>query len=284
MDGADYRYIILFAGFTPNPPSGLAGDRGYLLYSDDLISWREDDSNPVFSPETLNDWDAIHIRPRSLTQIDDIWYLWYEGANTWSSPNPNYPDWWDTVGLARSQDLLNWEYYPRNPALPGLGIGGNQFDAAWVGWPRMWVESDTGYVFFTGGGQTGMRTIAINQLTNWESEGGVVTGVDDADGESAPIDAALPKNFILSQNYPNPFNPTTVIEFSLFKADEVTLSIYNARGQQIYSHKQKYAQPGTYVFKWNGTDKNGNHVGSGIYFYQMRTQKGQEARKMLLIR
>ena len=133
VDGADYRYIILFAGFTPNPPSGLAGDRGYLLYSDDLISWREDDSNPVFSPETLNDWDAIHIRPRSLTQIDDIWYLWYEGANTWSSPNPNYPEWWDTVGLARSQDLLNWQYYPRNPALPGLGIGGNQFDAAWVG-------------------------------------------------------------------------------------------------------------------------------------------------------
>ncbi|MFQ6114705.1 MAG: LamG-like jellyroll fold domain-containing protein [bacterium] len=284
VDDPNYRYILFFAGFTTNPPSGPVGDRGYLLYSNDLINWTEDPRNPVFGPETLNDWDAVHVRPRSLTKIEDMWYLWYEGANTWTPPTSNYPGWWDTIGLARSQDLINWKYYPRNPALPGLGISQNQFDAAWVGWPRMWVENDTGYVFFTGGAETGLRTIAIDQLTNWESEGGQVTGVGDAYGETPADNSALAKEFILNQNYPNPFNPNTYITFRLLVANEVTLSIYNPVGQQIYSHKQKYEQPGTYRFTWMGIDRNGNRVASGIYFYELKIKNRRAVKKMLLIR
>ncbi len=172
-DNPDYRYILFYAGFTIKPPTGPGdGDRGYLLYSDDLIHWRADKRNPVFKPETLNDWDAVHIRPRSLNKIGDTWYLWYEGCNHWQPPTGNQHGWWDTVGLARSKDLIKWEYYPRNPALPGLGIGPDQFDSNWVGWPRMLVKDGIGYVFYTGNGMAGMRTIPIQTLTNWRSEGG----------------------------------------------------------------------------------------------------------------
>jgi len=172
VDGAAYRYLLFYAGFTPKPPRGPTGDRGYLLYSDDLVNWREDSRNPVFSPETLDNWDATHIRPRSLNKIGDTWYLWYEGCNKWTPPGSTRPRWWDTVGLARSQDLVNWEYYPRNPALPGLGISSYQFDSNWVGWPRMFIKDGIGYVFYTGGGQVGLRKIRLAQLTSWESEGG----------------------------------------------------------------------------------------------------------------
>lgn len=173
VDHFDYRYILFFAGVTLNPPSGPAGDRGYLIYSHDLRNWTKDSNNPVFSPETLDGWDSVHIRPRSLDKIGDTWYLWYEGCVNWKPPGGDSGlSFWDTIGLARSQDLYNWEYYPRNPALPGLGISANQFDANWVGWPRMFIKDGIGYVFYTGGAQVGLRTIAINQLTNWESEGG----------------------------------------------------------------------------------------------------------------
>jgi predicted GH43/DUF377 family glycosyl hydrolase len=179
VDRPDYRYIMFYSGFTPHPRTGPAGDRGYLLYSNDLMTWRADSSNPVFSPQTLDDWDAVHIRPRSLTKIGDTWYLWYEGCNNWAPPNSKHHGWWDTVGLARSKDLLHWEYYPRNPALPGLSADAEQFDNKWVGWPRMYVKGDTGYVFYTGGSPdkeggiyVGLRTIALKDLTNWESEGG----------------------------------------------------------------------------------------------------------------
>lgn len=172
VDRPEYRYMLFYAGYTPDPPTGLSGDRGYLLYSDDLVHWREDKRNPVFSPETRDNWDAIHVRPRSLTKTGDTWYLWYEGCNTWKPTGTKHHGWWDTVGLARSKDLVNWEYYPRNPALPGLGVGPDQFDSNWTGWPRMRIEGDTAFVFYTGNAMTGVRTIPVKDLTNWESEGG----------------------------------------------------------------------------------------------------------------
>ena len=174
VDHPDYRYIMCYAGYTPRPSGGWpGGDRGYLLFSDNLVDWREAEDNPVFGPETTDDWDAVHVRPRSLSRIGDAWYLWYEGCNAWTPPGATGREQWcDSVGLARSPDLKNWSYYPRNPALPALGIGAERFDNTWTGWPRMFVKGDTGYVFYTGNAQVGLRTIPVRQLTDWESEGG----------------------------------------------------------------------------------------------------------------
>ena len=72
------RYLMFYSGFTDTPRRGPAGDRGYVVYSNDLIQWTPHASNPTFGPETLGNWDAIHVRPRSLTKIGDTWYLWYE--------------------------------------------------------------------------------------------------------------------------------------------------------------------------------------------------------------
>ena len=172
-DGLSHRYLLFYAGFTPEPQQVPAGDRGYLLYSDDLVNWHPDERNPVFGPETLDNWDAVHVRPRSLNRIGEMWYLWYEGCNTWKPEgNLSHHGWWDTVGLARSKNLVDWEYYPRNPALPGLGINADQFDRNWVGWPRMHIKDNIGYVFYTGNAQVGLRTIRIENLTNWATEGG----------------------------------------------------------------------------------------------------------------
>ena len=171
-EGLPHRYLLFYAGFTPEPQHGLAGDRGYLLYSDDLVNWHADERSPIFGPGTLDNWDAIHVRPRSLNKVGDTWYLWYEGCNTWKPEGVSHHGWWDTVGLARSKDFVNWEYYPRNPALPGLGIGADQFDSNWVGWPRMYIKDGVGYVFYTGNAQVGLRTIRLEDLTNWQTEGG----------------------------------------------------------------------------------------------------------------
>ena len=185
-DDAEYRYILIFSGFTADPPSGPVGDRGYVLYSNDLVNWTVAEGNPLFNPETIDNWDASHIRPRGLNRIGDMWYLWYEGVHNWKPPvmvdksgvdvAGIHSGWWDTVGLARSPDLVNWEYYPRNPTLAAFGISDEKFDSRWVGWPRMIIKDGMGYVFYTGGGDRvtmGLRRIAIDVLTNWDSEGGV---------------------------------------------------------------------------------------------------------------
>lgn len=161
VDGTGCRYMLFYAGFVPE----LGGDRGFLICSDDLANWRPHPRNPVFGPETKDNWDAIHIRPRSLNRIGDTWYLWYEGCNNWIPPGTTHHGWWDTVGLARSKDLVNWEYYPRNPALSS-GL------TTWIGWPRMVVKDGIGYVFAIDGSEVSLRRISIDALTKWDTEGG----------------------------------------------------------------------------------------------------------------
>jgi flagellar hook assembly protein FlgD len=35
---------------------------------------------------------------------------------------------------------------------------------------------------------------------------------------------------------------------------------------------------------WNGTDNNGQAVTSGVYFYRLSTDNGNETRKMMLMK
>jgi hypothetical protein len=96
--------------------------------------------------------------------------------------------------------------------------------------------------------------------------------------------ATLPAKFELLQNYPNPFNPATTIEFNLPKAGQVTVDIYNARGQKVKSYERD-CSPGTVRIVWNGEDNRGNPVASGTYFYQV-SANGEKlaAKKMILVK
>jgi hypothetical protein len=279
VDQPAHRYILMFAGFTTSPPSGPVGDRGYAIYSDDLMHWTADPRNPVFSPSTLDNWDAVHIRPRSLNLIGDTYYLWYEGTNTWKSPVASYVEWWDQVGLARSKDLVTWEYYPRNPNLTGMGISASQWDKNWVGWPRMIIEGDTGYVFYTGDGQTGMRTIAISELTNWESEGGNVTGIQTPGIERNGPTGAMPQEFVLHESYPNPCNPTSTILLSVPRNSHVSVTLWNVLGQKIKTLCDENLTAGTHRLTFDGTGLAG-----GVYFYSMVAEGFHATRRLVLLK
>ncbi len=43
----------------------------------------------------------------------------------------------------------------------------------------------------------------------------------------------FPSKFSLLQNYPNPFNPATIIEFSIPNALQVTLEVFNIKGEKV---------------------------------------------------
>jgi len=94
----------------------------------------------------------------------------------------------------------------------------------------------------------------------------------------------MPKQFTVSQNYPNPFNPTTEIQFTLPRADEVTFTVYNLLGQRIATLSRDFPAPGTYAFRWHGCDQLGRSVPSGIYFYEVKTTEHRVTRKMTLLK
>ncbi len=88
-----------------------------------------------------------------------------------------------------------------------------------------------------------------------------------------------PREFTLKQNYPNPFNPSTVIEFSLVRADRVELNIYNILGQKISTLINKNLEAGIHKYQLNGSG-----LASGIYFYEIKTDQKRLVKKMNLLK
>lgn len=97
-------------------------------------------------------------------------------------------------------------------------------------------------------------------------------------------DNPLPGQFLLSQNYPNPFNPSTKIVYSIAKRDHVTISIYNLLGQQIRTIVDEEKSVGQYSAIWDGRDRQGRLVATGLYFYRLRVGDVAETKKMLLLK
>jgi len=91
----------------------------------------------------------------------------------------------------------------------------------------------------------------------------------------------VPGIFILKQNYPNPFNPSTCIEFDLNVTSKVSLNIYDIKGRKIESLlNDETLSSGIYKLDFNGLN-----LSSGIYLYNIRTDKGiNETKTMLLVK
>jgi hypothetical protein len=90
----------------------------------------------------------------------------------------------------------------------------------------------------------------------------------------------IPAKYALEQNYPNPFNPSTVIEFSLPEnVGNVKLSIYNALGEKVAELVNTALVAGKYQYQWNA-----QNVATGMYIYELRTDKFVSIKKMLLLK
>ena len=96
---------------------------------------------------------------------------------------------------------------------------------------------------------------------------------------------SIPSDFSVEQNYPNPFNPNTTIEFSLPKSERVSIAVYDLSGRHIKTLvNNRTLSAGKHYVQWDGTDKRGNQVPSGMYFYQFRAGKVRTAKSMMLVR
>jgi hypothetical protein len=101
----------------------------------------------------------------------------------------------------------------------------------------------------------------------------------------AEILNSIPTQFELFQNYPNPFNPGTKILFKLSMSGIITIEIIDIHGKVISYLVSATYSPGSYCVEWNGKDKNGFPLSSGIYFYRFGiNRKISEIKKMMLIR
>jgi len=99
-----------------------------------------------------------------------------------------------------------------------------------------------------------------------------------------PTDKITVKHPDLFNNYPNPFNASTEISYNLPATVDVELSVFNIYGRHIKTLVQERQSEGLRIVKWDGNDKNGFSVASGMYFYQLKAGEFSINKKMLLVR
>jgi len=104
-------------------------------------------------------------------------------------------------------------------------------------------------------------------------------------GKYTISDRDLPESFALYSARPNPFNAKTTIRFDTPEECEVELSIYDLSGRRIRTLISEEYRAGRHSVVWNGKDKTGDQMPSGVYFYRLNTESGfSSTRKMMLVK
>ncbi len=113
-----------------------------------------------------------------------------------------------------------------------------------------------------------MTNVALNQIIDFF---GVVP--------VQQISSEVPSAYSLEQNYPNPFNPSTNINYSIVKAGEVKITVYDISGKEVEVLVNGFQSPGKYSVSYNASK-----LTSGVYFYRIQTDNYTDTKKMILVK
>jgi hypothetical protein len=91
--------------------------------------------------------------------------------------------------------------------------------------------------------------------------------------ELMPIPTAindLRESELQVSSYPNPFKNTVNFEFYLQKKSNVSLSVFDLSGQELFILNNENLGVGKQQMVWNGTNSSGIAVPDGIYFVKLK--------------
>ena len=95
---------------------------------------------------------------------------------------------------------------------------------------------------------------------------------------------------------PNPFKDQTIIKYALPQSGVVRIVVYNILGQRVRVLKNRQEGAGIHEVIWDGRDRIGREVSSGVYFVRFvvdpvgvenpvgKPREINSASKLLLIR
>jgi hypothetical protein len=157
-------------------------------------------------------------------------------------------------------------YCGQNSLSAHFGLGSAALvDSVTVDWPSGLVDI--------------MTDVAVDQFLTIR-EGETVGIQDDShNGATSPV------RLDLSGGYPNPFDHRTTIGFELPAPSEVTLAVFNMKGDVVrVLIPGRMLEPGQHAIVWDGTGDDGNAMSSGKYFCRLEAGDLIETQPMLLLR
>ena len=150
-------------------------------------------------------------------------------------------------------------------AMQGLCVGidnSDNYKAVTLSFPLYYMqETDVALLF---------EYILLNlfQEVPWQIE--EVTGLD--------------RQIYILPNYPNPFWEETIIPCYLKEEGQISLTVYNIKGQKIRTLYNGFSKEGRHLHTWNGRDDKGIPVASGIYIGSLIQNEKRSVSRILLIR
>ncbi|MBK8165076.1 MAG: hypothetical protein IPK64_03815 [bacterium] len=116
----------------------------------------------------------------------------------------------------------------------------------------------------------------------WRPGLGYVSAVAP-DPQDPAADGAVFAN-ALAPNHPNPFSGGTRLAFSVARASEVSLEIFDLAGRRV-RHLIATALPaGRHDAHWDGRDDRGAPVASGLYHARLAIGDWSATKRMLMVR
>jgi len=173
-----------------------------------------------------------------------------------------------------------------NSHIPGSGTAYSWFDnvslICWDNWMDVPVsqalETPNDYYFLQVRSDQNAGDILINYAEMVFDEQTV-----NIKGPANPANAVCE----LKQNFPNPFNPetgTTSLSFYLESRARVVVEIFDIKGRLVKVLTDAVYQSGEHQLSWDGRNLNGEIVGSGVYFYALKTPEMKQIKKCILLR
>jgi len=235
---------------------------------------------------------------------------WIDGARLYDlgsqHPDPNNPgtgepfqlripfEVWDIEASDGPQQIDITIYDRRQNMNPGDTVYAfNPYDRMYTHFIHMPHEESQNY------GTMNVDMLTWNLVwwdTDWvyedtlEFEYNIAVSSDDvyqftpSDYLSIDKDKLFPVHYELSQNFPNPFNPITEIKYALPEKGMVELVVYDVLGREVKKLVHSAMHPGNHIARWNGKNQLGQDVGTGMYFYRLKTKDFVKTRKMILLK
>ncbi len=139
---------------------------------------------------------------------------------------------------------------------------------------RLIVVDKDGIIRYKGGSRVSNTLDAAKSIIGDLVSAGS-TDIDDESGQHP---------FSITQNYPNPFSARTEIGYSISVDRDVTLTVYDLLGQVVEVLVDSRQSAGSHTVGWDGTDRSGQLVASGTYFYSLRAGNQIRTKSVAVVR
>jgi hypothetical protein len=239
--------------------------------------------------------DLFH--PPEVGTIEDAWTA--VGLNEPPPPPPDFTGTFVPFSFSTPHPYMNRKTYTttiNHPGAIGMKVSFLNF-ATEADFDFVYIKDGSGTTVWTYHGSLGNfvsgpvngETITVELVTDQfvTDYGFDIDGYywnDPANPGITGLTQAAPEKYALEQNYPNPFNPSTAISYQLPQATRVTLSIYDLSGQLVKTLVDEEQPANSYTIFWDGTNKAGRKVASGIYIYALRAGDFVQKRRMALLK